>query len=373
MDFNFSDNKFQNLLREKQAEIMKRTAQGIQELPKFKQFHSSLFSFLKNNAFFDFKAILISKEEIEKLPVDYYQTLENALNSDDGVLNNCIILNSSLEIVRKNKDDLLYSDSNSIRKLCTEISKQYVVFLLQPKQQISLFIDGEDFVEGVFLSMKDMKSYISKKSITQISEIFDEYRKRIRERNIYSNFFVSKSHLKSLRRDLKSELCENDFIKEYCHLLENKPEDRLREDLRLFLKERLNANLLAKEYILANFKRLDIFILDESGTELYLIEVKWVGSCVSADGKKISKTSFDEGDINPKAIIQTVDYLKQLAEFENGNIKLGYLVVFDARKDQTRQDTVAVFNEDILDSGQKIHYKKLRKVADFKIANTHPT
>lgn len=115
-----------------------------------------------------------------------------------------------------------------------------------------------------------------------------------------------------MKKDLNSMVGEEQFIKDHCHLLNNKPEDRLRENLRHFLNMRLKATLLTKEYILANFNRLDIFILDESGTELYLIEVKWVGECISAEGKKISKTSFDETDINPKAVIQSVKYLKQL-------------------------------------------------------------
>lgn len=372
MDFNFKNNNFQSILKQKREEILKRTTLGIQESSKFKQLYSSLVSYLKNNAFTDFKAILISKENIEELPDSFYDILEDTLNSDTGIFNNYLILDSQLSIIDKARDSKYSIDSNDVRKLYVELSKSYVIFLLQPQEAISLFIDGEDFIEGVFLSLKDMQSYTSKRDITKIVELFDEYQTHLKNRCIYNKFFISKSHLKSLKKDLKSTISEDKFIEEFCHLLENKPEDRFREDLRHFLKDRLKANLLAKEHVLANFKRLDIFILDESGTELYLIEVKWVGECVSADGKSISTTAYSEKDINPNAVIQSVKYLKQL-DSEKENIKLGFLVVFDARKDQNLTDTVNNFDEKLLEEEHRKHYKKFRKVKDFKVKNLHPS
>lgn len=345
MELNFKNNyNFQNILKQKKEEILRRAASDIQDSSKFKQLHSSFVSYLKSNAFSDFKAVLISKEAIESLPEEFYTQLESVLNSDDGILCNYLVLNNQLSIIDKARDNKYNSDSNEARKLYIELSKDYVVFLLQPDETVSFFIDGNDFIEGIFLSLKDMKSYTAKKDISKITDLFSEYQAYIADRNVYSNFFISKSHLKSLKKDLNSMVGEEQFIKDHCHLLNNKPEDRLRENLRHFLNMRLKATLLTKEYILANFNRLDIFILDESGTELYLIEVKWVGECISAEGKKISKTSFDETDINPKAVIQSVKYLKQL-HYEKQNIKLGFLVVFDARKNQELADTVATFNE----------------------------
>ena len=373
MELNFKNNyNFQNILKQKKEEILRRAASDIQDSSKFKQLHSSFVSYLKGNAFSDFKAVLISKEAIENLPEEFYPQLESVLNSDDGILCNYLVLNNRLSIIDKARDNKYNSDSNEARKLYIELSKDYVVFLLQPDETVSFFIDGNDFIEGIFLSLKDMKSYTAKKDISKITDLFSEYQAYIANRNVYSNFFISKSHLKSLKKDLKSMVGEEQFIKDHCHLLNNKPEDRLRENLRHFLNTRLKATLLTKEYILANFNRLDIFILDESGTELYLIEVKWVGECISADGKKISKTSFDETDINPKAVIQSVKYLKQL-HYEKQNIKLGFLVVFDARKNQELADTVETFNEELLEEDLKIHYRKFGKIKDFKVKNMHPS
>lgn len=373
MELNFKNNyNFQNILKQKKEEILRRAASNIQDSPKFKQLHTSFVSYLKSNAFSDFKAVLISKEAIESLPESFYIQLESVLNSDDGVSCNYLVLNNQLSIIDKARDHKYNNDSNEVRKLYIELSKDYVVFLLQPDETVSFFIDGDDFIEGIFLSLKDMKSYTAKKDISKIEDLFNEYQAYITDRNVYSNFFISKSHLKSLKKDLKSMVGEERFIKDYCHLLNNRPEDRLRENLRHFLDARLKATLLTKEYILSNFNRLDIFILDESGTELYLIEVKWVGESISADGKNISTTSFDETDINPKAVIQSVKYLKQL-HYQKQNIKLGFLVVFDARKNQELADTVESFDDQLLEEDLKAHYRKFRKIRDFKIKNMHPS
>lgn len=373
MELNFKNNySFQSILKQKKDEILKRAASGIQDSPKFKQLHSSFVSYLKSNAFSDFKAVLISKVDIENLPEEFYDRLEGVLNSTEVVFCNYLILDSELSVIDKVRDEKFNKDSNEARKLYAELSKDYVVFLLQPDETVSFFIDGDDYIEGIFLTSKDMKSYTAKMDISKINELFKEYRVHLTYRSVYSNFFISKSHLKSLRNDLKEMVSEEQFIKDNCHLLQNKPEDRLREDLRHFLNARLKATLLTKEYVLENFKRLDIFILDESGTELYLIEVKWVGECISADGKRKSKTSFDSDSINPNAVIQSVKYLKQL-DIERQNIKLGFLVVFDARHNQELKDTVDTFDESFLDNDLKKHYKKFVKVSDFKIKNMHPS
>ncbi|MBP1615733.1 MAG: hypothetical protein H6Q13_3181, partial [Bacteroidetes bacterium] len=194
-------------------------------------------------------------------------------------------------------------------------------------------------------------------------------RQRLKSRDVYNKFFVSKSHLLSLKTDMGSQLDDKKYIYDNKQLLENKPEDKFREDLRFFLSEKLKANFLSKEYILENFKRLDIFILDESGYELYLIEVKWVGISINPSGKKTG-TSYSERDIVPNAVKQTVGYLRQLFD-EQKNIKLGYLAVFDARKEDL-PDTGNSINNLCFENEDAIHFRKFRKIADFRVLNEHP-
>ncbi len=373
MNFNFkTDKDFLSILLQKRAAIIAKTSIDIREINQFKELHASLITYVKNNNFNDFKAILIEKEEIKNLPSDFYLALERQLNLEDSVVSNFIYLNRDLAIIKKERNFSYNSDSETARKHYRTLSLKYIVFLLQPEHNVSLFIDGEDYIQGIFLTPKDIQSYIAKKSIADLPLLLDEYRLHLKKRDTYSKFFISKSHLKSLRHDLQSDLAEDKFIHEYRHLLENTPEDRFREDLRYFLQSRLKANLLAKEYILQNFRRLDIFIIDESGFELYLVEVKWVGECISNDGKRISNTSFDEKDICPAAVIQSVKYIHQLA-LEKKNIKLGFLVVFDARKNQNLNDTCNNFNQSILDEDDKKYFSRFKKIPDFKVENLHPS
>lgn len=373
MAFNFKDNKaFANILKQKQADIQRRTSVEILESDSFKQFHSSLTTFLHKNSFRDFKTVLITKEELKSLPENYYEKLEQTLNSDLGVSNNIICIDSELNIILRERNFNIISDSNDVRILFRELSKEFIVFHLQPETRISIFIDGDDYVEGLFLTPDDWNAYIAKKTVDELPSLFESYRMHLKTRSTYNKFFIAKSHLKSLRKDLESQLTEDRFEEQYKHLLQNKPEDRFREDLRLFLSNNLRAKLHTKEHILEDFKRLDIMIIDESGYNLYFIEVKWVGECVNADGKKISSTAYDSKDINPAAIIQSVKYIKQL-DLEGKNIKRGYLVVFDARKDQTQKDTVESFDESLLEEEHKIHYKKFKKIEDFKVVNAHPS
>jgi hypothetical protein len=370
MDFNFKNNpSFKEILKAKEREILKRTFNSFQETNEFKIFHNALHSYLNSRERLDMKLLLITKEDVSGLPPDFYHDLELSLDTDIGIQYNSLILNHKLEIIQYEKVSTK-SDSNEARKLYAELSKEFLVFLLLPGKVIKYFIDGDDFGDGIFFTMADYISYAEKRPIEKINELFIQYRQQLVSRNTYCKFFLSKSHLKSLRQDIKSSLDEKKFIEKYKYLLNNKPEDLFREDLRLFLNEKLKAVLISKEQVLENFKRLDIVMLDESGSDFYLIEVKWVGTSVHHEGKEIG-TSYHEQDITPAAIRQSVSYINQLSK-ERKNIKIAYLAVFDAREDQCLRETGTDIKEDILDEEDKKFFNQFRKIEDFKVKNFHP-
>lgn len=370
MEFNFTENAdFKDILKRKQQEIFARNIGGIQDSEKFKRFHSALVSYLKESARIEFKLILITYEHLEMLQDDYYLALKALLDSNDAVLNNYLVINEKMEIVDKVMDHK-YNNSNDVLNIYIELSDNFAVFLLQPQNKVSYFLKGKSYVDGVFLTHQDYISYEEKKSIDRIFEVFDEYRQHLSIRHVYSNFFISKSHLKSLHKDLRLALTEDQFITQYKHILENKPEDSFRENLRFYLKDKLKVNLLPKEYVLENFKRLDLFILDETGIDLYLIEVKWVGLSVHAEGKKLG-TEYSADDINPAAIYQSVDYLETL--YKNRQpIKLGFLVVYDARKENL-PDTCQNIDETKFLGEKNMHFRKFKKIPDFRVVNLHPS
>ena len=95
-----------------------------------------------------------------------------------------------------------------------------------------------------------------------------------------------------------------------------------------------------------------------------------MGISIHPLGQKIG-TSYQAEDINPNAVIQTVDYIRQLNN-ENKNIKLAYLAVFDARYEDL-PDTVEVFDEKLLIEDLGKYYPRFKKIADFRVINQHPS
>ncbi|MBI0422083.1 hypothetical protein I7H67_04615 [Acinetobacter sp. ACIN00229] len=371
MNLQFANNlDFKQYLQAKKTDIVRRTDSAIQETDQFKSLYAALNSYLISRAFLDIKTLLISKESLLILRDDFYPLLEEVLDSDQSAHNNYLVINENIEIsyMARQKDLIC---SNDARRTYERISTEgYIVFVLQPDALINYYIDGEDYGEGIFLTNYDYNRYKRLKSTSDLSNLFDEYRERLKLRDIYNKFFISRSHLKSLHKKIDPDITEDNFMQLYKNILNNKPEDRLREDLRFFLENELQTRLIKKELILNNFRRLDIFIWDESGTEMFLIEVKWVGTSIHSNGEKIG-TSYKDTDICPNAIHQSIDYLRQL-HVEKHNIKLGYLVVFDARLENL-PDTGTNINDIVISSENIKHFSKFRKVPDFRIDNIHPS
>lgn len=369
MNFNFNTLDFKEQLTKISAEILKITSNDVQETDQFKALHSGLISYLKEFPMSEFKLLLISKDALSILKEDFYNNLKSQLNSDDGINNNYLIIDNEANIINKTRDYSL-KDSAVAQKVFEKLSEKNIVFLLQPKGLIRYFIDGNSFGKGVFYTYDDYISYEEKRDISKINEVFDEYRKHLKLQNIYCKFFIKNSHLKSLHKDLGSKLSEKEFLTSYKHVLNNKPEELFRDDLKHFLEQKLKVILLAKEYILENFKRLDIYLQDESGFNLYLIEVKWVGQSIHGEGKKWG-TKYDAININPAAVKQSVNYIKQLDEQEKP-IKIGYLVVFDARKDDLEDTIPASQLQEILSEEDSRYSFRFRKINDFRVVNNHP-
>ena len=368
IEYNFKSDSFKNFLKNKESEIYKRTEDGIQETDNFKKIHRCLVTFQKKKPINDYTALLIHEEEVNNITVDYNDKLFSCLDSQEFIINNHLLLDRNFTVENCERKEI--KDNNDARKYYLELSKDYCVFLINPIG-VHYFVNGKDIGEAIFFSSDALNTYNELKDITKICDIFNEYRQHLKNRNNYSKFFVSKSSKSSLCKHLIGHPSDKDyeeFLKKHKQLLENKPEDGFREDLRMFLRNKLKATVLSKEYILDNFNRIDIFIQDDFG-ELYLIEVKWVGVSIHQRGQKIG-TSYDTKDINPAAVIQTIEYIKQLYE-EGKNIKIGYLVVFDARYEEST-DTLNDFNESVLEEGLKEFYNRFSKIKDLRVLNIHP-
>ena len=369
---NFDDPNFKNFIKNKEPQILDRTKDGIQESENFKKLQSLLTTYIEDrfNNENDVKVILIKKEDIESLLEDPKDNLYGTLDTQQAITCNHLELDSSLELINFEIKDFVTNEDARI--FYNDISHQYCVFYLTSASVFPI-VDGVNVGNLIFYTKRELRRFKELKDISQLTELFNEYRIYIRTRANYQNFFLSKAPKRALHRIMTDTNLTNDsqedFLTNNQQLLNNRPEDRFRESLRLFLKERMRTDInLAKEYILEDFKRLDINIIDNYG-DLYFIEVKWVGKSVGPDGDDI-KTGYKETDINPEAVSQSVNYIKVLSD--NGqNIKIGYLVVFDARGGEL-PDTVEAFDINNLDDDFRTFYPQFKKILDFKVSNDHP-
>lgn len=367
MNFNFKDSGFKDLLKSKQYLIISKTSNEILENDGYKKLFGNLKTIITNNAYSGSKIVVIRESLVAKFNIDSPDKINTFFSSHEFTYNHIIEIDENFNIIKAEREKLP-TNTNEARKYFLEISKtDFVVFHLI-ETFINVFINGEEFSESIFLSKEDKETYIEKKDISKINEVFEEYQVRLTERHCYCKFFIPKSQILTLCPTCDTPSKKHEFVARFSHILNNKPEDKFRDDLRVFLKEKLKVTLV-KEYLLENLRRLDIYLFDEYG-EIYLVEVKWVGVSINPEGKKVS-TQFKSKDINPAAIVQSLDYLEQLDK-EKQNIVRAYLVVFDARKND-ENDTGEGFTDKILNPTQKIHYRKFEKIKDFRVKNTHPS
>lgn len=368
MNFNFQENQeFLKLLTSNTKRILERTKDDIKESDGFKILFAGLKSMLQNNSFNGAKVITISEANIIEIKLNEVGDFNALFANPQFAYNQLITLDKQIKIESASRKDLP-NESNDARKCFCEMSEKGDVVFLLLKDKVSHFIRGVDKSESPFFSLVDVNRYNEKKNISEIGEVFSAYQELLKERKNYSKFFIELSHIKSLHSDLQPTLDLKNFISEYKHLLRNKPEDTFRDDLRQYLAVNLRITQV-KEFLLENMRRLDIYLLDEYG-EIYLIEIKWVGTSVHQNGKKVG-TSYDENNINPAAFHQALDYLEEL-DNKGQNIVRAYLVVFDARP-QASLDTGDGFDESALSQIQEKYYRKFEKVTDLKVTNDHPS
>lgn len=360
--------KVKEIIGLKKNELNRRTSDGVHSSLTFKKVRTLLGGYNQARPVTGFIFVVIDPKEIDLIDLTFEQGVYDAIDGCISSFHNLIRINHDLSSV--SYETMGEADSNEVRRICTELSKDFCVFVLS-KDPIHYFVEGDDVGELLFFTPQDQERFNEKLDISQLVELFDEYRVHLSKRDTYTKFFVSSSAKKGLHKHINAitPIDEKQFLIEYQHLLENKPEDRFREDLRFYLSIRIKGTVdIQKERILENFQRTDIFIRDEFG-DLYLIEVKWVGTSIHAQGDRVG-TSYGANEINPAAITQTIGYLVELFKHKK-RVKLGYLVVFDARSNGD-PDTYQGFDEKVLTEDQKFHFPRFHKINDFIVSNSHP-
>lgn len=366
----FDNVSFRNdILRVKEL-VEQQAAEPLLETITFKLLRSLIISEMAKSPDVDMKSISISKSDFEQLPDDLDEQVKSLFATDAFIKNRHIEVDDQLKIKAVNNEEFANDSSQAIQMYCESSRDGNVVFLLSRDNSLSYFINGHNY-GALFATANDLALYKRKKTVDELEQVFDDYRSHhITDRNNYQKFFVSLTELRSLHKDLKSTLSEKDFIEANKHLVKNKPENSFRDDLLGYLQDVMRARV-SKEFTLNDDDRIDILVQDEAGLGIYFIEVKWVGTSIHYSGKQLGSTYTPNPYVVPEGYQQTIKYINKLTDMSY-NVKQGYLVVFDARKEDFSGDTGDGRKSDMIDPSYRNYDRLFRKVPDFRIVNKKP-
>lgn len=350
--------------------VEQMAAEPILNTTTFKVLRSLIISEMAKCPDIDMKSVSISKGDFEKLPDDLDEQVSKLFRCDAFIKNRHVVVDGRLNVMAVNNEEFATDSSQAIKMYCESSRDGKIIFLLSRDNELSFFINGQNY-GALFATVNDLALFKRKKTVDELDEVFEDYRKyHITDSNNYQKFFVSLTELRSLHKDLNSTLTEEEFIAANKHLVKNKPESYFRDDLLGYLQNEMRARV-SKEFTLNDNDRIDILVQDEAGMGIYFIEVKWVGTSIHPSGKSIGSHFKPDVKVVPAGYCQTVRYIKELADLSY-NIKLGYLVVFDARKEDVAGDTGDGRDVSMLEAGHKEYARLFRKVADFRVVNKKP-
>ena len=366
----FDNAAFRDEILSVKERVERQAAEPLLETITFKLLRSLFISEMAKSPDVDIKSVSISRSDFDNLPDDLDEQVKALFASDAFIKNRHIEVDSQLKVKAINNEEFAFGSSQAIQMYCELSRNGNVIFLLSRDNPLSYFINGHNF-NALFATANDLALYKRKKTVDELDLVFEDYRNHhITDSNNYQKFFVSLTELRSLHKDLDSILSEKDFIEANKHLVKNRPESYFRDDLLGYLQDVMRARV-SKEFTLNDDDRNDILVQDEAGLGIYFIEVKWVGTSIHHTGKKIGTPFNPDPKIVPEGYRQTIKYIKKLTDLSY-NVKLGYLVVFDARKEDAPGDTCDGRRSDMLEDEFKDYERLFRKVPDFRVVNKKP-
>ena len=366
----FENATFRNEILSVKERVEQFAAEPILDNFSFKLLRSLFISEMAKSPYVDMKSISISTDELAKLSDDLDVQVKALFSSDAFIKNRHIVIDNQMSVIAVNNEEFAKDSSQAIQMYSEASRDGKIIFLLSYNNTLSFFINGHNY-GALFATAEDLALYNKRKTVDELDQVFEDYRNHhITDSNNYQKFFVSLTELRSLHKDLDSKLSEKDFIDENRHLVKNRPESYFRDDLLGYLQNVMRATV-SKEFTLNDNDRIDILVQDEAGLGIYFIEVKWVGTSIHRSGKTIGSSADPNPNVVPEGYQQTIRYIKELTDMSY-KVKLGYLVVFDARKDDAEGDTGDGRSLDMLEESYKKYERQFRKVADFRVVNEKP-
>lgn len=171
----------------------------------------------------------------------------------------------------------------------------------------------KDIASNKFLSIFEYKQILENFYIEEVRYDPDKY------------FFAYSSQIKKEKRDI---------LKSKPKLLFSAPEERFQNRLVRYLRNNC-ADSVQQEVRNADNDRYDIWIITED-KKLFVIEIKWLGESVNADGRitsRYGKSRFLDGAYQLKEYVDNSETYSQL--FTDTKIFQGILLSYDARENET--------------------------------------
>jgi len=238
MDWNLE--KLSAIIAQNEEAIHKTTENKIIECANYKRLCALLVSARQQyKESVRFKVVAISEDDLLKLSENVEVDklfVEEYLDQTSFIID----ANINIHVLPISK---IPSANEDARAQFTTLSKSGLVVLeICPDGRINSFVRGEVFPQTIFYSAEEYSKFSYElRPIDDIEDILEEYRRALNERYWNSKFFIPKASLNSLRLAMKSNEEEIPFKESHIQLLINAPEDSFRQDLLVFLRNRLDA------------------------------------------------------------------------------------------------------------------------------------
>ncbi len=347
---------FLNQLKAAQRKIVEQAEDNLINGSEFKKLLAILSVYRQQPFPGQMFTLIINEAEFGSL--DFTLITENLSGAITTKLHtkDVISVNGQFEI--ENSDNYSPKSDIEAREDYQNLSRDGKIVFLITRDDITYFHEGIEkqvLGQNVWLTGADMKRYYRKKDISEVLDVLDSYRKQLSKIHVYEKFFVPKTTLKRISYSPKR------------NLLKNKPEKIFQDDLKAFLSEQIAGTFnLSKEVELESKKRLDVNITDSNG-DYYFFEIKWLGVSINPTDEE-SGYSRVPGEMR-EGVIQCLEYIKELTEEESKVVKLGYLVIFDARE---KKESYTLKPFDYLENGLDQYLPVFDLQPGFLIDNSHP-
>ena len=266
-------------------------------------------------------------------------------------LNDFIVIN---EFGNCTKKELLEGNREQIKeRLRRESHNNYVFFF--GEFGITRFLNGNEIDDkNIFYTIEEHKQYTMKKDISQFSEVLEEYETQYLTKQVnYMKFFAENSILKQAGiQNLQS------------NVLKNKPEHYMRDDLCQYLNDHMKSTFSVEGELSQSKRKMDIYF--EKNGYFYFIEIKWLGQSINDDGTGIS-TEYSDSRARD-GVVQTYEYIEELLNTKERNLRCGYLLIYDARNIKKEIDYQ---NFNFLNDSLKKHCQYFSCLEPIKLTKRH--